>query len=177
MPNNRSLVTRFGPSPLLDDEVATKRYVDTSGGANTFARVVQKATQTVNNSNTLVDVTEMVVSLSANKNYGFYLVIFGDMAAAADLQYAFTTLPAGASGDWSDAAAATPVGSGVADVTSALTGNGVSVGTVRMMLTQGRIIMAGTAGNLQLQFAQATADVSDCKFLQGSHLVVWEEIA
>jgi len=65
------LVTRFGADPLLDLEVANKRYVDTSGGGATIT--AQEVVLTSNFSTTslvFVDLTGLLLTL-ADRSGGF----------------------------------------------------------------------------------------------------------
>ena len=143
-------------------------------GGNTFARIVKKADETVNNSTTFQDDDELVVALNANKTYGFILLIYLDTSSVADIKETFT-IPSGASGDRSSStdwsAGNTQV---VAGITSSRTHQSGGKGIIEIW---GRCIVVGTAGNLQFQWAQNALEVSDTKVLEGSTLIVWEETA
>jgi len=161
------------PTPVLNADIANKLYVDSSGGgANTFARVVKKVDQTVNNSTVLVNDNELFVALSVNKTYGFLLGLRHNSGTVPDLKYTFT-VPAAASG------ALCPAWSGSTGANE-LVFSGVQVvqtsGNDGWIQTLGHVIMAGTAGNLQLQWAQNAANASDTDVLQGAYLIVWEEL-
>ena len=142
---------------------------------NTFARVVKKVDQTVNNSTVLVDDDELFVLLDANKIYTFLSVTYLISAPVTNFKHNWN-IPTGATGNHTAAAWA----SNVTQNATALEpgGIGISVGdtTIQMVMTLGRIIMGGTAGNLQYEFAQNVATAIDTKCLQGSSLVVWEEL-
>jgi len=171
-----SNVTRFGPSPLLDNEVANKAYVDAGGGGasgQTFARVVKKITETVVSSTTLQDDDELFVALEASKTYGFILYMPHISPAAADIKYAFS-VPAGAvgrrnQGVWDSNVSRTDVGIG--------TSNSVNTGgTDSTMIIYGHLIMDTTVGNLQFQWAQNISNAGNTQVMQGAFLVVWEEL-
>ena len=57
MPNNRSLLTRFGPTPTKDDEVAIKSYVDTT--RTVFVSIVKSIDETIQSSQTVHNDTEL----------------------------------------------------------------------------------------------------------------------
>ena len=94
--------------------------------------------------------------------------------AAADFKY-LLTVPTDATGgrmasQWNAISETTETAHTV--VTSPTTG-----GAVNIITTGIRIIVAGNAGNLQLQWAQTMSNAGDTQTLPGSLLVVWEEIA
>lgn len=141
--------------------------------AQTFIRVVKKADETVNNSITFQDDDELFFKVKANKTYGFLMFFLLNSSAVADLKYKFT-LPTGATGKRIGTVLRADVVVDTRDLTTenTLSGNGVD----DINTTIGRIIVGGTAGTAQFQWAQNTLEVSDTKVLQGSTLVVWEEI-
>jgi len=160
--------------PTTNQQVATKKYVDdNSGSTNTFARIVKKADQTISNSTTFTDDAELLFTPTINKTYGFQLLFFFDSSAVANFKLKMT-LPTGATGDWvngnwTGGGSAAPV-----DVTAGQSRSGI--GAVATSALYGRIIMAGNAGDVVIQWAQNTAEISNTKMLQGSFLVVWEEV-
>jgi len=82
-------VTRFGADPTLDQEVATKAYVDnSSGGGLTFARVVKSVDQIINNSTTLIDDDELLFAANTNKAYHMIFLLLYAAAANADFKTA-----------------------------------------------------------------------------------------
>ncbi len=158
----------------LSTQQSIKKYVDDNTGGNTFARVVKKVDETVNNSNTLQADDELLFAASANKTYGLTLIFFCISSNAASFKYNLS-LPAGATGDRNNTGSPSATGSVSDDVT-----NTEIVGSnsfIKIAAIYCRIIMGGTAGNVVMQWAQSIAEVSDTKVLQGSYLVVWEEIA
>jgi len=173
MPNNRSLVTRFGPSPLLDDELATKGYVDAvPSSGNTFARVVKKVDQTKTADTTLADDDELVVALEANKMYGYFFVLFIISPAAADYKIRFD-IPAGATSAFTGLIRMDSVGEAIdAEASRAMLTSGIN----QSMGAAGRVVMAGTAGNLAMQWAQNSSNAGNTITQRGSYLVVWEEL-
>lgn len=175
MPTGKPQSTIYGPLPTHSLQMANKAYVDAAiAGNQTFARVVKKIDQTVNNSSTLVNDDELVVALEANKNYAYYLMLFFSSPATPQIKKLFS-VPAGAlglrlNGAWTPNSA---ISTRDVITSSAIATNG----SIQAIVETGRIIMAGTAGNLQLRWAQQTANASDTKMLECSTLVVWEELA
>lgn len=163
-------------SQILQFNAVTNRWefaAPPSGTSNTFARVVKKVDEIVNNSTTLINDAELFVALNINKTYGFYFIMFLSSPATPQIKKLWS-IPAGATGlrlngAWSSSAV---ISTRNVITSSALATNGQD----QSLVESGRIIMAGTAGNLQFRWAQQTANASDTKVLQGSYLVVWEEL-
>jgi len=169
------LTTRFGANPLLELELANKAYVDSSsGGGNTFARVVKKVDESRQSDTTMTDDAELFVPLEANKNYGFETRLFYQSSAAADFKVGYTIpslatgLRLGASNWHSTVGIATFV---IPTVTFVAMG-----ATLVTTPTYGRVIMGATAGDLNFQWAQNAPVASDTTVKAGSRLVVWEEL-
>jgi len=166
-------VTRFGALPTVDAELATKAYVDSGGGAGlTFARVVKVADQIVNNSDTLVDDDELLFAANANRTYSFLLLILFASGTTPDWKIGWS-VPAGASMEWGLMG-----GSAANSLTEAQTDNqnGNGAGTEREVAYSGRVVLAGTAGDVIMQWAQNVANASDTTTFLGSLLVVWESV-
>jgi len=164
-------VTRFGALPLIDSELATKAYVDgAGGGGQTFARAVTTSDVTINSDTVLHDDIELFIALDANEVYGF--MVFGNYNSGStpDFKYAFTH-PAGSIGTYNFDAEQTNV-SRVLTNTAGLNGGAGD----RLFIAIGRIVMAGTAGDLQFQWAQNTSNAGDTVRKAGSYMVVWEEL-
>lgn len=136
----------------------------------------------VNNSVVLVSDSVLVTALPTAGRFQFDLTLFYDTAAAADIKIAFTW-PAGATARWSGHGPATTVAASVGDgqwgsvIASAgaisYGGSGVGTANTHMVIIRGSILMGGTAGNLQTQYAQATADPSNTIVRADSRLMVW----
>jgi hypothetical protein len=138
-------------------------------GLSEIELVRKAADETVNNSTTLQDDDEIVAALAANENVHFQLHLRINSGTTPDLKIAFT-VPSGAT----VAFTAHPSGSTEA------TGSGTSLSLVALGANQalsivGHVANGATPGNLQLQWAQNTSDVSDSKVLSDSYLIVWRE--
>jgi len=168
--SKRSLTTRFGPTPLRDDEVAIKSYVDGVG----VLKVVKSADETLNNDDTLQNDDELFMPLLANRTYGFMLNLAQTTLATANIQYRWT-LPAGATGEWTEGGTLrSDAATTLIDVTDTRD-NAPGDTALRMINVVGFIIMGGTAGNMQFQWSQQTATVGNTTVNQGSSLIVWEQ--
>lgn len=137
---------------------------------NTHTAAVKSADQTVNNTATKVAVTDVLVAVSANTTYSFLLSVYHSSDAAADTDLAWT-VPSGTTMSWERADLST----GALSESAARDLAGTGVGTVRVSALIGRIVVGGTAGNVQLTFAQNVAQANDCTIHEGTSLIAWEE--
>jgi hypothetical protein len=139
--------------------------------------VRKSADQTVNNSTVLVNDTELFVPMPTAGTFAWEAVLFSSSSDVADIKYALTW-PAGVTAMWGTMGLATTAVAGVGDVaidTETTSGN-VNFhggGTSQMVVFYGDLTMGGTAGNLQIQFAQNTAEVSNTIVRSRSRLRVW----
>lgn len=157
----------------MDGIRITQSQITDLSAANTFARVVKKADETVDTSTTFQDDDELVVALSANKTYYGVLRIFFTSATDADFKYKFT-IPSGATAI-GNGTAIQPTGSGT--MVELATGHALgSIVNENIVGINFRVVV-GTAGNLQLQWAQNTSQASNTTVLEGSALIMWEELA
>jgi len=170
-------VTRFGALPLIDSELATKAYVDgSSGGGQTFARVVKTVDEIINNSTTFQDDDELLFTPQINNEYaGFIMVVYAATAVAN--WKSRVTLPAGATGFWK------PNGNDwntngvpVANITSGFGIGGSGAADQRFFEEHFMIRMGATAGDINFQWAQNTLEATDATVFSGSLLVVWENV-
>jgi hypothetical protein len=136
---------------------------------------VKSTTENVTSSTVLQNDDQLLLPVVANTTYLLDGYLFYVAAEAGDLKIAFTA-PALADLYWSVIGMTT---SGV-DVTDAsVTAENGSLGTVTRVLggdggtwcsarLQGRLIVAATAGSLQLQFAQGTSSATATSLRAGS---------
>lgn len=148
-----------------------------------YAMVRKAANQSVNSAGTgttLTNVTDLVVALPTAGVFGWRADLFYDGPDAGDIKFAYTA-PAGATGTYGvqaiSTAGAGAVGTGQYGATTtfgtALVCGATGVGTGLLARMAGEITMGGTAGNLQLQFAQNTADASNTTLRARSRMEVW----
>jgi hypothetical protein len=130
----------------------------------------------VNNVTALQNEPLQVVALDSGRTYMWEAMEFYDSSSAADIKFAFTT-PTFSSMRWGGIGAAT---TGLTDIQvgtanasgTAIAYAGSGVGTILMVKIEGYIVTTA-AGNLQLQFAQNTADPTNTTIRNGSYLKVW----
>ena len=142
-------------------------------GLSEIEFVHKTADETVNNSSTLQNDDDILASLAANEIVAFRAHIRFNSNGTADFKYAFT-VPSGATLAFSSANDTT---SGFVNETQ---GSGTAVSLAANTLDSaieifGFVANGGNTGNLQFQWAQDTANVSDTKVLENSHLMVWRE--
>ncbi len=160
---------------MTNYKTALGNYKPDQSGGETFARVVKKSDETVNNSTTLQDDDELVVAVNANKTYHWVLTMIGQSKTTTDLKWIFV-VPSGAS-------CIESAGTAIDNFNSRRDATGLQNCAIptddvpHFLRKHGRLIIVSTAGNFQLQFAQETAGASDCKMLEGSSLVLYEEKA
>lgn len=129
------------------------------------------ADQTVTNSTTLVSDTALTFPAAANTVYRIRLFLIYDSATAADFNYNFS-IPAGATGFKAthSTGLTTTICAGGSDTfaynsitqqNSNVGGAGTGTANSCSMLIDGTVIIAGTAGNVTFQWAQATADATN----------------
>jgi len=164
-------VTRFGALPTVDAELATKAYVDSGGGGQTFAKVVKSADEIVNNSSVIQDDDELLFTPTINTTYGFLIVILYASNATPDIKFGWS-VPAGATMEWINSGQQSQP---TTDETATPNVGGTGATAHRMMIYRGRMIMAGTAGDINFQWAQNVANASDTTVFEGSYFLVWEE--
>jgi hypothetical protein len=140
--------------------------------------VSKGADQTVNNSTVLVNDSALALSVVANAKYILEAYVKYDSGTTPDIKFAWTG-PAGATLDWipnTPPAGATGVNSALSVGNTAIgdgaavAAGGVGAGTAVVAHMTGTLTVAGTAGSLQLRWAQNTGDASDTKVLAGSWL-------
>lgn len=141
-----------------------------------FSDAVTTTSQTITNTTTLVDVTQLAVYLAASESVFFEAVIRHNGDAAADIKIAFVA-PAGATIRWDNdqsiyiSAGDVIIVSSAEIIEGATRAFGAAAGT-RTINIRGWVVMSTTAGALQMKFAQNTATVANTSILAGSALRV-----
>lgn len=145
------------------------------GNVTAVAAVVKTADETVNNSATLQNDDELVLALEANTRYILEGFVKAQDDGTGGLKYAFS-VPTGATIEGiSDTSPRWWAGGGntMADFTVAV-GSGIGSADSAQMI-RAHISVGATAGNLQFQWAQNSAQVSDLRVEAGSWLMVVKE--
>ncbi len=155
----------------------TKRAINDDGTATLVDGILTKrANQTVNNSITLVDVTDLSVPISQYERLFFTALIKYSTGTTPDIKFTFIG-PSGSSVEWGGTGGAIWTSGGVWTADGP-TGGGSSKGFFgsggsRWVSLSGFIITAATAGQLTLQFAQNVADESNTIIVENSHIQIW----
>lgn len=151
----------------------------TGTGISKIELVRKTVDEIVNNSTTLQNDDVLKVALAANEAASFLFQIFSESSAVADIQYAIT-VPAGATLIWSKASGVgvSPTGGVQPFTTITASGTaqadvGAGAGDKRAVTIIGTVVNGATAGDLQLQWAQNTAEVSDTKVFANSILLAF----
>lgn len=138
------------------------------------------ADETVNNSTALQNDDDLVVALPAAGTFQFELDLLYAASTVADIKFAFTW-PALAQAAWNAMGLATTATTSTGDITvatisasgSSVAFGGVAAGSPIPLRIFGDIVMGGTAGNLQLQWAQQNLEVSNALVVSRSNMRVW----
>lgn len=142
-----------------------------------YAQIRMSAPQALTPSSTaLQNVASMVVGVPSTGTFRWRSTIFYDASTTADFKIAYT-IPAGAVMRWGMSALGT-AGNVPTYTTTTVSGTAISigalgVGTVTMAQMDGDMSMGGTAGNFQMQAAQATSDATAINVFERSYLEMW----
>ncbi|GHH83876.1 hypothetical protein [Streptomyces capitiformicae] len=141
--------------------------------------VTKQITESVTSSTTFQNDDELFVSVEANAKYRVQLFLLHSSPTAGDIKLQFTA-PAGASFNWGVHGAETAVTTSNAVPETVMAsrnigeianfGGGASTGTTAFI--EGTLTTAGTAGTLQLQWAQRVSDASATQVRAGTILSV-----
>lgn len=158
------------PTQLQDaDTKAARDAAIAAHGANfgLHAKVIRKPSdQTVNNSTILINDDDLVFAVEANEVWEFHLYIRHNATAVADIDIAFA-VPAGATCTFKSYQRSTA--GDEENATAELRLNGLAADKVMSMFYL--YIGGGTSGNVQLRWAQGTAEVTDSKVLANSYII------
>lgn len=133
--------------------------------------VVKSADETVNNSTTLQNDDELLFAVGANEVWQFELWLLANSSTVADLKWAWT-VPTGATleGIYLGATNAGADGIQLFNATDAISVYGGGADLIPGRIT-GIVVVGGTPGNVQFQWAQDSLEVSDTKVLQNTVLI------
>lgn len=136
----------------------------------------------INNSTALVNDAVLFAALPTAGRFQFDLTLFYDSSSTADFKLAFT-IPAGATMQWGGIGPSVSVSTGVGTAQFLATtvsgtsvpygGNGTGSANSVTLIARGGVVMGGTAGNLQVQYAQQTLDATNTIVRAHSRLQVW----
>ncbi len=131
-----------------------------------FAFARKAADESVVSSATLQDDDHLLVAVLANQTWKLDIVAFYDAVVAADIEFNLT-FPAGAGGQWGihglGVAATADTGELVAKsaaLGTSLVSGGAGAGVPVMATMWALVRVAGTGGNLRLQWAQRVSDAT-----------------
>ncbi len=133
--------------------------------SSVIQRVYKSADETVNNSTTYQNDDALLFAVGANEVWAFTLAIFFTSGTVPDIKF-FIAAPASTTGQWAPSNSSTAI----TNFEGGYIASGNGVVNDRFFIS-GVAITAGTAGNVQLQWAQNTATVSDTKVLKGSYII------
>jgi hypothetical protein len=157
---------------------ADPSWVTAGGGAAGFNRVIKSADEIVNNSNVVQDDDELFFSVQANKIYVVQgIILLQATGVTSDWRFIWS-LPAGGTFFWdpewiASVARWNPVA--VASSPQAIDTGLLTLGSqnnIHGFNFLAILIMAGTAGTANLQWAQNTATVADNTVKAGSSILV-----
>jgi hypothetical protein len=169
------------PRTWTDGELVTKTIMDAhvrdnflAVGPHLIAR--KTADQSVTSSTTLVDCTTMTLPLLANEIWQFTFNVLFDAATAADIKLGFTFPTSGridATSFWLGSTDLSQMAawSGTTTPSTAFTFAGQAADVRMLMPISGIFTNSTNAGNLQLQFAQATSNATATRVFANS--TVW----
>jgi len=171
----------------VEVKINTTAYVDApvdttyDGGLikQSFVRT-KLATQIVNNTTTFVDVDDLSIPLLPKERVQFKFVVIYRGSATADIKLKFD-VTAGSpsfffapSGSVRVSGSLAPIAQQVFFTTASSIGFGSDSTDAYMAVLTGEIRTNGDGANLNLQFAQGTADASDTEILAQSYVTAWK---
>lgn len=151
------------PFPFLAGEILTADALNQA-----LPRLVRKTTdETVNNSATFQNDDHLALTVVANATYIFRHQWVYNSGATPDIKSQFTVPSGTTMAYWTQASISTHAASGLTQASTVIyDGDGSDVS----VLTVGYITVSSTAGTVQWQWAQNTANASNTIVRQGSLL-------
>jgi len=172
--SKKTLITRWGPTPTIDEHLTTKKYVDDliAGISSPVQILVKQADQTKISDSTLADDDELFLPLLANTTYSMLFFLQVSSGSTPDLKMKWT-LPAGATGvkndsqDWNPTTA-----SDTLNITTQKTP--ATGGAVQTFPINATIVVGGTAGNITFQWAQNVSTASNTIVYAGTTMLIFK---
>lgn len=146
-----------------------------------FALKRKAASQTLLSNTTLTNDNTLFVALPTAGTFGWRCWLLYNSSLTADIKLTYTW-PAGATATWSGMGLASTATGTSGDINmAAVTVSGTTLvfggaAANSVILLEGEIVMGGTAGNLQLQWAQNTSDATNTSVLARSRMMVWRSL-
>ena len=178
----------LSPAVLIDSDVDSVRVwsrntfkvdrlvTDNSSGRDRTVEVRQKTTlESVTNSAVLQNDDQLFAALLPEERAGFACHLWVNGPAAGDIQISFS-VPAGASLRWGPTGGMKVDSAGSVVVQDSVTSGSIVFGadtSPRLISLVGEVLNGGTAGNLQLQWAQSLADPTPTNIRAQSRLEVY----
>lgn len=173
-PTDATYLTTAAHGSLSDEVVVT---APATGGAVPKI-VVKTADEIVNNSAVLQNDDHLLLALAVNELWVFEFSLFYDSGTTPDIKFALT-IPAGAT--INRTASGNDAGGSIRNDSTTFTASGdvsshdgQNVGVIRHTSLRGWVKCGATPGNLQLQWAQNTANGSDTTLHANSYLMAWK---
>jgi hypothetical protein len=143
------------------------------GGGAVGTTAVKSVDQTINNNNTLFNDADLNFAVGANETWSFRFVLQGNSATQPDFQFAVSA-PAGSTcsiavSDPEGATSISNLGCGVSS--GVILGNGAD----DLYEVTGTVITSGTAGTVNLQWAQNTSNANNTTIYAGSYVFATAE--
>lgn len=148
--------------------------VTTSVTAITPLFVRKTSDETVNNSAVLQNDDALLLAMSASSTYLLDLRLIVNSGTTPDFKFTFT-VPASTTGSIQIFEGSTPsTAAAVLQGPFSLTATSATSGIAgdQIILVQGVVVVSSTAGNLQFQWAQNTANASDTKVKANSYMML-----
>ncbi len=142
--------------------------------------VPKTADEIVNNSIALQNDDDLLFAIGTAGTWAFKIVLFFHGAANANIQFAITIPGGGATLCWSDFVTSDDTQDALSSVIITASGGartiltiGAGEATAQIMVIHGWVKSGGTAGNVQLQWAQGVAQASNTIVMEESYLIAY----
>lgn len=147
-------------------------YKPAVASAGFFKKVVKTTETSIANDSTLNDDPDLQFAASANKIYFIILFMYIEAPTAEDIKYQWS-IPASATLEVLDGSLSNTQDTALKDGTTieiiaSSTGN-------KLLVNFCRVIIAGTSGDVKLQWCQSSSGSGPTKMLTGSTMLVVEE--
>lgn len=158
----------------LSDSVMWGRAIDVSRASGAMTYIRKPTTETVNNSNTLQNDDDFVITTVANTDYlvEVFLLLTGNVTADWKFAWTLTNMTWDGTMDQNitPTTAVTTIQTAQGTASAAAQTIGLATNAAASMLYRAQFVIhsGATGGTLNFQWAQATADVSNTQVLKNS---------